>query len=105
MGQVTLRVDKLDPGDERLSESTASSVGIAVLSSNPNVVVVVVAAYDALGVPQEWTVRRSEITAARSDWIPVVNLTTPATEVVHDQGDLDGLEAARDRDDDQEGDG
>ena len=105
MGQVTLRVDKLDPGDERLSEATASSVGVAVLLENPTVDAVIVAAYDALGVPQEWTIRRSEITAARSDWIPVVSLTTPATEVVHDQGDLDGLEAARDRDDDQEGDG
>lgn len=102
MGQVTLRVDKLNPGDERLSEATASSVGVAVLSTNPTVDVVIVAAYDALGVPQEWTVRRSELAADRSDWIPVVNLTTPATEVVHDQGDLDGLEAARDRD--EEGD-
>lgn len=102
-GLVQIRVERLEP-HVRLSEQTASGMGIAVLTANPDVDQVVVAAYDAQGVPQEWTIRRAEVTGA--GWMPDVKLTTedpvpatPVPEVVHDQGESDGLEAARANDD------
>lgn len=103
MTRVSIRIDRLDP-DVRLSDLTASGIGTAVLCANDHVDDVIVAGYDAQGVPQEWAVKRSE--GPEGGWMPTTTLAepTPAAEVVHDQGDLDGLEAARATDDEGKGD-
>jgi len=95
--RVTVRIDELGPG-VRLSELTASAIGVAVLQENVFVTDVVVAGYDAQGVPQEWHVSRASVAGAAGTWIPNVELleavhpqAAVAAEVIHEQGTETGL--------------